>query len=116
MGFAGPLRPIFFFNDTATTEIYTLSLHDALPISTPTVNAAATVPLNLTDVVPVNVLPEITKRCRAYVSSGVTVHSRVLCSVCVIKLLGLSLSLVALNDVVRPLTRNTCWRLVAFTT
>src|SRR5256885_7466384 len=31
------LHPItsffFFFNDTATTEIYTLSLHDALPIS-----------------------------------------------------------------------------------
>src|SRR6267142_2156134 len=25
----------FFFNDTATTEIYTLSLHDALPTSTP---------------------------------------------------------------------------------
>ena len=25
-------RMIFFFNDTATTEIYTLSLHDALPI------------------------------------------------------------------------------------
>src|SRR2546422_7871621 len=25
----------FFFNDTATTEIYTLSLHDALPISLP---------------------------------------------------------------------------------
>src|SRR3712207_8239164 len=25
----------FFFNDTATTEIYTLSLHDALPISDP---------------------------------------------------------------------------------
>src|SRR3712207_9435638 len=25
---------IFFFNDTATTEIYTLSLHDALPIFT----------------------------------------------------------------------------------
>ena len=24
--------PTFFFNDTATTEIYTLSLHDALPI------------------------------------------------------------------------------------
>src|SRR3712207_7691858 len=24
--------PVFFFNDTATTEIYTLSLHDALPI------------------------------------------------------------------------------------
>src|SRR2546422_6546280 len=29
-----PPRPsfLFFFNDTATTEIYTLSLHDALPI------------------------------------------------------------------------------------
>src|SRR5438034_10249827 len=25
--------PFFFFNDTAPTEIYTLSLHDALPIS-----------------------------------------------------------------------------------
>src|SRR6202451_2958793 len=31
---AGALRVVvFFFNDTATTEIYTLSLHDALPIS-----------------------------------------------------------------------------------
>src|SRR3712207_6912951 len=26
------VRVVFFFNDTATTEIYTLSLHDALPI------------------------------------------------------------------------------------
>src|SRR3990167_6942047 len=26
------LFPLFFFNDTATTEIYPLSLHDALPI------------------------------------------------------------------------------------
>src|SRR2546421_9727354 len=26
------LSPFFFFNDTATTEIYPLSLHDALPI------------------------------------------------------------------------------------
>src|SRR2546422_8317323 len=32
---SGPARALsfFFFNDTATTEIYTLSLHDALPIS-----------------------------------------------------------------------------------
>src|SRR6266576_6538708 len=30
----------FFFNDTATTEIYTLSLHDALPISGITVYSA----------------------------------------------------------------------------
>src|SRR2546430_16885228 len=27
-----PFLSFFFFNDTATTEIYTLSLHDALPI------------------------------------------------------------------------------------
>src|SRR3712207_6968783 len=27
------INVVFFFNDTATTEIYTLSLHDALPIS-----------------------------------------------------------------------------------
>src|SRR5256885_15388648 len=32
--YADPLNSyFFFFNDTATTEIYTLSLHDALPIS-----------------------------------------------------------------------------------
>src|SRR5258708_29476375 len=30
-----PGSSLFFFNDTATTEIYTLSLHDALPISNP---------------------------------------------------------------------------------
>src|ERR1041385_2395446 len=29
----GASSRVFFFNDTATTEIYTLSLHDALPIS-----------------------------------------------------------------------------------
>src|SRR6266545_6716205 len=35
MSFLAPtfLTSFFFFNDTATTEIYTLSLHDALPIS-----------------------------------------------------------------------------------
>src|SRR2546422_6819452 len=32
----------FFFNDTATTEIYTLSLHDALPISLTIVGGADT--------------------------------------------------------------------------
>src|SRR3712207_7056151 len=31
----------FFFNDTATTEIYTLSLHDALPISPDAVRCAS---------------------------------------------------------------------------
>src|SRR3989442_7727874 len=32
----------FFFNDTATTEIYTLSLHDALPISPSSSSTRAT--------------------------------------------------------------------------
>src|SRR2546422_11613329 len=40
----------FFFNDTATTEIYTLSLHDALPISishgTMTVESCAVLAVN----------------------------------------------------------------------
>src|SRR5260370_28626 len=31
---------LFFFNDTATTEIYTLSLHDALPICGPSRSSA----------------------------------------------------------------------------
>src|SRR3712207_8394766 len=35
MGKAARRWSLFFFNDTATTEIYTLSLHDALPISRP---------------------------------------------------------------------------------
>src|SRR2546430_5456818 len=34
----------FFFNDTATTEIYTLSLHDALPISIITTYCRRTIP------------------------------------------------------------------------
>src|SRR3712207_9358776 len=34
MALSSSIRIVFFFfNDTATTEIYTLSLHDALPIS-----------------------------------------------------------------------------------
>ena len=33
------MKVIFFFNDTANTEIYTLSLHDALPISNPGISA-----------------------------------------------------------------------------
>src|SRR2546430_17313731 len=33
-------RQLFFFNDTATTEIYTLSLHDALPICADVIRGA----------------------------------------------------------------------------
>src|SRR2546430_6876401 len=39
-----PPLSFFFFNDTATTEIYTLSLHDALPISPTRVNSRSTTP------------------------------------------------------------------------
>src|SRR3989442_2496787 len=41
----------FFFNDTATTEIYTLSLHDALPISSiePFTSDAARVIITMDD-------------------------------------------------------------------
>src|SRR3712207_7020024 len=35
----------FYFNDTATTEIYTLSLHDALPISAEAIRASICAPL-----------------------------------------------------------------------
>src|SRR2546429_703183 len=35
-----PISFFFFFNDTATTEIYTLSLHDALPIWSTSPNGA----------------------------------------------------------------------------
>src|SRR2546422_4622307 len=40
---------VFFFNDTATTEIYTLSLHDALPISYAFSQLAATEVDGVTD-------------------------------------------------------------------
>src|SRR2546426_750346 len=49
------LAGTFFFNDTATTEIYTLSLHDALPISSPaqtvTLTNSGTATLSITSIV-----------------------------------------------------------------
>src|SRR2546425_12499379 len=39
-----PICFFFFFNDTATTEIYTLSLHDALPICRHTWQGSAPLP------------------------------------------------------------------------
>src|SRR2546429_5336681 len=41
----------FFFNDTATTEIYTLSLHDALPIYSRKVPLLPDAPINQRDLV-----------------------------------------------------------------
>src|SRR5439155_22699527 len=51
----------FFFNATATTEIYTLSLHDALPISEPVAGATlgAAVPCD-------DYWPKIVEVCRAH--------------------------------------------------
>src|SRR5258708_23813041 len=57
-GLSQSLAVFFFFNDTATTEIYTLSLHDALPIFTSLTTTVkllvalkAGVPLSVTTVV-----------------------------------------------------------------
>src|SRR6202140_1462920 len=41
----------FFFNDTATTEIYTLSLHDALPISSGEAEKDKTCPLRIQSII-----------------------------------------------------------------
>src|SRR6266568_7083259 len=38
----------FFFNDTATTEIYTLSLHDALPSLYATATSTSSAPISIT--------------------------------------------------------------------
>src|SRR5258707_15315795 len=48
----------FFFNDTATTEIYTLSLHDALPIC----RFSTSSPASLASGVPVAKMPTPSKR------------------------------------------------------
>src|SRR3712207_9270418 len=49
----------FFFNDTATTEIYTLSLHDALPISSgeTTIGEIRVIAVTLIDLMPGLVSP-----------------------------------------------------------
>src|SRR5258708_25790039 len=55
----------FFFNDTATTEIYTLSLHDALPIlpDTGALFASVTRPVNRTSAYATeNASADITRR------------------------------------------------------
>src|SRR2546429_2758097 len=49
----------FFFNDTATTEIYTLSLHDALPISQPLELLLDVGPLAANAFQPLLVIPQL---------------------------------------------------------
>src|SRR2546427_7478628 len=45
------IQEFFFFNDTATTEIYTLSLHDALPIYTISLDQTAAVTEGMREIV-----------------------------------------------------------------
>src|SRR2546430_12834954 len=55
----------FFFNDTATTEIYTLSLHDALPISqTPRAGWAVATDAGETVAIDTTVTPELRREDR----------------------------------------------------
>src|SRR2546422_7008213 len=58
-----PSFSFFFFNDTATTEIYTLSLHDALPISSR--SACASTPRSSSACA-----PSTSERTRARTSEG----------------------------------------------
>src|SRR5438874_13295431 len=51
----------FFFNDTATTEIYTLSLHDALPISC--TNGPRKIPPRPRAARPASTIPAISAAC-----------------------------------------------------
>src|SRR5258706_13478081 len=51
------ISPLFFFNDTATTEIYTLSLHDALPICPPPCLAVVNVASRCAHLQPRGTLP-----------------------------------------------------------
>src|SRR5256885_10025683 len=44
------MSAVFFFNDTATTEIYTLSLHDALPICLAVLDQLAVIGQHVDDV------------------------------------------------------------------
>src|SRR6266540_6848134 len=51
----------FFFNDTATTEIYTLSLHDALPILRPVLSCSS---------------PQAASRCSDEIPAGISSEQR----------------------------------------
>src|SRR6266404_4735744 len=54
---------VFFFNDTATTEIYTLSLHDALPICPAApVTATRTGVLFMPNLLPIEMRPIVQSR------------------------------------------------------
>src|SRR6478736_9917839 len=64
----------FFFNDTATTEIYTLSLHDALPISRPPPKPNVLKPIDSSATLPVRTMRSAQEILRPYFC--LTGHSR----------------------------------------
>src|ERR1041385_9437464 len=69
-------RVFFFFNETATTEIYTLSLHDALPISRA---SSSCVLSRATDMVRVWSLKEIDRKSTRLNSSHAYISYAVFC-------------------------------------
>ena len=84
----------FFFNDTATTEIYTLSLHDALPISADTTTAEGTATADTTaaedtttaDAAPADAIAKSSGRCqRAVTMNSGTLDLPIIAHVVVIR-------------------------------
>src|SRR3712207_6949012 len=67
----------FFFNDTATTEIYTLSLHDALPIWATVVRLRLLSPMSATHSVPSGARPRssVSRGRDGYRTVFVTLHA-----------------------------------------
>src|SRR5947209_15208585 len=69
----------FFFNDTATTEIYTLSLHDALPISFPVSDAVSDWPPAVRKVTWNDPVPELDRKSTRLNSSHANISYAVFC-------------------------------------
>src|ERR1035441_2281201 len=71
-------RCCIFFNDTATTEIYTLSLHDALPIYPRSVRECFAMPVRIDDLIPRQSLGQRSAQCpREVVLLESNLHDRV---------------------------------------
>src|SRR5437660_7752756 len=68
---------LFFFNDTPTTEIYTLSLHDALPIFLQASTRPCTAPTDLSN--PSRSLPARDRKSTRLNSSHVAISYAVFC-------------------------------------
>src|SRR5437773_8420480 len=69
----------FFFNDTATPEIYTLSLHDALPISNPPAIAVRSRSMPITRVPGTSTSTATDRKSTRLNSSHITISYAVFC-------------------------------------